>query len=72
MVEPYLGLEQAASVIRSYDVQFIPGLLQTPDYARAVARLATASPRPAPTSWSSCGCAASRCCTGRIRRTCGW
>ena len=38
--EPYLGLEQAASVIRSYDVQFIPGLLQTPDYARAVARLA--------------------------------
>ena len=38
--EPYLGLEQAASIIRSYDVQFIPGLLQTPDYARAVARLA--------------------------------
>ena len=37
--EPYLGLEQAASIIRSYDVQFIPGLLQTPDYARAVARL---------------------------------
>jgi transcriptional regulator with XRE-family HTH domain len=37
--EPYLGLEQAASVIRSYEVQFIPGLLQTPDYARAVARL---------------------------------
>jgi Domain of unknown function (DUF5753) len=38
--EPYLGLEQAASVIRSYEVQFIPGLLQTPEYARAVARLA--------------------------------
>jgi len=38
--EPYLGLEQAAGIIRSYDVQFIPGLLQTPDYARAVARLA--------------------------------
>jgi len=37
---PYLGLEQAASLIRSYDVQFIPGLLQTPDYAQAVARLA--------------------------------
>jgi hypothetical protein len=37
--EPYLGLEQAASVIRTYEVQFIPGLLQTPDYARAVARL---------------------------------
>lgn len=33
---PYLGLEQAARVIRKYEVQFIPGLLQTPDYARAV------------------------------------
>jgi transcriptional regulator with XRE-family HTH domain len=37
--EPYLGLEQAASLIRSYEVAFIPGLLQTEDYARAVARL---------------------------------
>src|SRR6266851_1853334 len=34
--EQYLGLEQAASIIRCYEVQFIPGLLQTPDYARAV------------------------------------
>lgn len=34
--EAYLGLEQAASVIRAYEVQFVPGLLQTPDYARAV------------------------------------
>jgi hypothetical protein len=32
----YLGLEQAASLIRSYEVQFIPGLLQTAGYARAV------------------------------------
>jgi hypothetical protein len=34
--EDYLGLEQAARVIRCYEVQFIPGLLQTEDYARAV------------------------------------
>lgn len=34
--EPYLGLEQAARVIRCYEVQFVPGLLQTEDYARAV------------------------------------
>jgi hypothetical protein len=33
---PYLGLEQAAEIIRTYEVQFIPGLLQTLDYARAV------------------------------------
>ncbi|WP_166353850.1 helix-turn-helix domain-containing protein [Phytoactinopolyspora limicola] len=34
--QSYLGLEAAASLIRTYEVQFIPGLLQTPDYARAV------------------------------------
>lgn len=45
--EPFLGLEQAASIIRSYDVQFIPGLLQTPDYARAVARLMDGVPESA-------------------------
>lgn len=37
---PYLGLEQAAEVIRCYEVQFVPGLLQTPDYARAVLEVA--------------------------------
>jgi transcriptional regulator with XRE-family HTH domain len=38
--EPFLGLELAASVIRCYEVQVLPGLLQTEDYARAVIRLA--------------------------------
>ncbi|MGH3941824.1 MAG: DUF5753 domain-containing protein, partial [Pseudonocardiaceae bacterium] len=37
--EVYLGLEQAASRIRTYEAQFIPGLLQTEEYARAVIRL---------------------------------
>ena len=37
--EPYIGLEQASSVIRVYEVQFIPDLLQIPDYTRAVVRL---------------------------------
>jgi transcriptional regulator with XRE-family HTH domain len=37
--QSYLGLEAAAAVIRSYEVQFVPGLLQTADYARAVIRL---------------------------------
>jgi transcriptional regulator with XRE-family HTH domain len=37
--EPYLGLEQAAGLIRTYEVQFVPGLLQTPEYARAVIEL---------------------------------
>ncbi len=35
--ETYLGLEQAASLIRAYEIQFVPGLLQTEDYARALA-----------------------------------
>src|ERR687887_250981 len=34
--ETYLGLEQSAALIRGYEPQFIPGLLQTPEYARAV------------------------------------
>ncbi|GAA4797732.1 helix-turn-helix transcriptional regulator [Streptomyces ziwulingensis] len=34
----YVGLEGAASLIRVYEVQFVHGLLQTPDYARAVVR----------------------------------
>lgn len=38
--EVYVGLEEAASTIRSYEIQFVPGLLQTPDYARAVIMLA--------------------------------
>ncbi|MFF4799045.1 DUF5753 domain-containing protein [Streptomyces sp. NPDC001351] len=37
--EQHLGLEEAASLIRTYEVQFIPGLLQTPEYAEAVIRL---------------------------------
>lgn len=37
--QTYVGLEEAASLIRTYEVQFVPGLLQTPEYARAVVRL---------------------------------
>jgi hypothetical protein len=32
----YLGLEEAASLIRVYELHFVPGLLQTAGYARAV------------------------------------
>ena len=35
----YLDLEQAAELIRTYEVQFAPGLLQTETYARAVINL---------------------------------
>ncbi|MGH8775376.1 MAG: helix-turn-helix domain-containing protein [Jiangellaceae bacterium] len=34
--QSYLGLETSASLVRTYEVQFVPGLLQTADYARAV------------------------------------
>jgi hypothetical protein len=32
----FVGLEEAAQLIRLYEVQFVPGLLQTEEYARAV------------------------------------
>jgi transcriptional regulator with XRE-family HTH domain len=37
--ESYVGLEQAAAVIRNYAVQQVPDLLQTEEYARAALRL---------------------------------
>jgi transcriptional regulator with XRE-family HTH domain len=37
-LEHYLDLEPAASLIRTYEVAHVPGLLQTGDYARAVLR----------------------------------
>lgn len=45
--ELHLGLEDAASMIRTYEVQFLPGLLQTEEYAHAVSLLGypTAEPR---------------------------
>ncbi|KLL10755.1 helix-turn-helix domain-containing protein [Protofrankia coriariae] len=44
--QSYLGLEEAATLIRTYEVQFIPGLLQTEDYARAVITLGNSGARP--------------------------
>src|SRR5256714_12686405 len=57
--EAYLGLETAASVIRTFELQFVHGLFQTEDYARAVTLLGhtgssgeeidrRGSPRPQP------------------------
>jgi hypothetical protein len=40
--EFYVGLENAASIIRTYEVQFVHGLVQTKEYARAVIRAANA------------------------------
>lgn len=37
----YVGLEEAASMIRTFEVQFVPGLLQTEEYARAVINLSS-------------------------------
>ncbi|GAA4232658.1 hypothetical protein GCM10022254_33150 [Actinomadura meridiana] len=36
--ETYLGLEEAASVVRSFELRLVPELLQTEGYARAVVR----------------------------------
>lgn len=42
----YLAAEQAASLVRCFEVQRVPVLLQTPDYARASLRLAHADASP--------------------------
>jgi hypothetical protein len=34
--QPYVGLEEAACLIRTYEVQFVPGLFQTEGYAHAM------------------------------------
>ncbi len=39
--QSYIGLEESAESIRSFDNQFVPGLLQTEDYALAVFQLGT-------------------------------
>jgi hypothetical protein len=41
--EEYLGLEAAASVIRTFELQFVHGLFQTEAYARAVTLLGNMS-----------------------------
>jgi transcriptional regulator with XRE-family HTH domain len=41
-LEAYVGLEAAASILRTYEVQLVPGLLQTEDYARALIRQGSA------------------------------
>ena len=43
--EEYIGLEEAAVQIRAYEAQFVPGLLQTEDYARAVILLEYSNPK---------------------------
>jgi transcriptional regulator with XRE-family HTH domain len=41
--QPYVGLEAAASVIRTYQIQTVSGLLQTESYARALIRQGSAT-----------------------------
>jgi transcriptional regulator with XRE-family HTH domain len=35
-IDRLVGLQEAASFIRTFEIQYVPGLLQTPAYARAV------------------------------------
>jgi transcriptional regulator with XRE-family HTH domain len=44
--EAYVGLEEVATQIRAYEVQFVPGLLQSEDYARAVTLLGHDAAQP--------------------------
>ena len=71
-LEPYVGLEAAASVIRTYQIQFVPGLLQTEAYARALIRKGRRPAMRRSRGGASCGPAARRSCAGPTPRSCGW
>jgi transcriptional regulator with XRE-family HTH domain len=45
-LQSYLDLEAAASLIRTFELQFVPGLLQTEAYARAVIGLGHSRAKP--------------------------
>ena len=68
-LEPYVGLEAAASIIRTYQIQFVPGLLQTEGYARALIRQGAAESEE--DQDESHVRAARRSCAGPTRRSSG-
>jgi hypothetical protein len=47
-----IGLEAEAATIRTYEPELVPGLLQTPDYARAVIRAGRRKTPPRSPRWS--------------------
>ena len=68
----YVGLEEETAAVRCYEISVVPGLLQTPDYARAVLREmfpGTASSRSSGSS--TCGSSGSGGWTTTRRLTCG-
>lgn len=70
--ELHIGLEESAQLIRTYEVQFLPGLLQTEAYARAVTRIGYPdAPGARSTAWWSCGSPGRSCSPGRTPRSSG-
>lgn len=70
-VEPYFGLEAAASFIREYELQFVPGLLQIEEYARAVIRLGNLPSEDEVVRRAQARISRQEILRGRIRRRCG-
>ena len=67
-LDPYIGLEQDASAITSFATFYVPGLLQTEEYARAIIK--GMAPRMDPAVWqrSRSGSVASNFSNRTIRR----
>ncbi|MFB7470961.1 helix-turn-helix domain-containing protein [Kitasatospora sp. NPDC056184] len=42
--QTYVGMESDAARIRAYEIELVPGLLQTADYARAIFRISPSAP----------------------------
>src|SRR5712664_137396 len=52
--DSYIGLEAAASIVRTYEAQTVPGLLQTGAYARANVLATSVNVVPAEVGRASC------------------
>ncbi|MFI1415631.1 Scr1 family TA system antitoxin-like transcriptional regulator [Streptomyces sp. NPDC020707] len=72
--DKFIGLQEAASVIRTYEVLLMPGLLQTPEYARAGPQGAASWCRTGRLSAAGSNSAwrDRNCWTIRTPRRCGW
>jgi len=69
-----VGLEESASLIRTYEPQVVPGLLQTEGYIRAINRPLASPPPPTrkPNAGWRCGSRARNCSGAPKPPSTGW
>ena len=70
--DDYVGFEAEAETISVYESLYVPGLLQTEEYARAIIRAGRVRPtRTRSTGGLRRDLRGRHCCPGTIRQSCG-